>query len=81
MAAQSFDLAEILQTPIIVMSDLDIGMNDWVVDPLKWDDKTKYNRGKVLNKKDLDDLLNWGRYLDVDAEVIRKVTTSTLHFT
>ena len=44
MAAQSFDLADILQTPIIVMSDLDIGMNDWVVDPLKWDDKTKYNR-------------------------------------
>ena len=79
MAAQSFDLAEILQTPIIVMSDLDIGMNDWVVDPLKWDDKTKYNRGKVLNKKNLDDLVNWGRYLDVDGDGIPYRTLPGTH--
>ena len=58
MAAQSFDLAEILQTPIIVMSDLDIGMNDWVTDPLQWDDNTKFQRGKVLKKKDLESLIN-----------------------
>ena len=81
MAAQSFDLADILQTPIIVMSDLDIGMNDWVIDPLKWDDKTKYNRGKVLNKKDLDDLVNWGRYLDVDGDGIPYRTLPGTHET
>lgn len=81
MAAQSFDLAEILQTPIIVMSDLDIGMNDWVTDPLQWDDKTKFRRGKVLKKKDLDDLVNWGRYLDVDGDGIPYRTLPGTHET
>ena len=81
MAAQSFDLAEILQTPIIVMSDLDIGMNDWVTDPLQWDDKTKFQRGKVLKKKDLDDLVNWGRYLDVDGDGIPYRTLPGTHET
>ena len=81
MAAQSFDLAEILQTPIIVMSDLDIGMNDWVSDPLQWDDNTKFQRGKVLKKKDLDDLVNWGRYLDVDGDGIPYRTLPGTHET
>ena len=81
MAAQSFDLAEILQTPIIVMSDLDIGMNDWVTDPLQWDDNTKFQRGKVLKKKDLDDLVNWGRYLDVDGDGIPYRTLPGTHET
>ena len=81
MAAQSFDLAEILQTPIIVMSDLDIGMNDWVTDPLQWDDDTKFQRGKVLKKKDLDDLVNWGRYLDVDGDGIPYRTLPGTHET
>ena len=81
MAAQSFDLAEILQTPIIVMSDLDIGMNDWVIDPLQWNDKTSYERGKVLKKQDLDELMNWGRYLDVDGDGIPYRTLPGTHET
>jgi len=81
MAAQSFDLAEILQTPIIVMSDLDIGMNDWVTDPLQWNDKTSYERGKVLKKQDLDELINWGRYLDVDGDGIPYRTLPGTHET
>ena len=81
MAAQSFDLAEILQTPIIVMSDLDIGMNDWVTDPLQWNDNNKFQRGKVLKKKDLDDLVNWGRYLDVDGDGIPYRTIPGAHET
>ena len=81
MAAQSFDLAEILQTPIIVMSDLDIGMNDWVTDPLQWNDDNKFQRGKVLKKKDLDDLVNWGRYLDVDGDGIPYRTLPGAHET
>lgn len=81
MAAQSFDLAETLQTPIIIMSDLDIGMNDWVTDPLVWDDTTKFKRGKVLEKQDLEDLVNWGRYLDVDGDGIPYRTLPGTHET
>ncbi len=49
MTASSFDLAEQLQTPIIMMTDLDLGMNDHLSEPFEWDDKRKYNRGKVLS--------------------------------
>lgn len=69
--ASSFDLAERLQTPVIVMSDLDLGMNDHVSAPLQWDDNRKYDRGKVLNAEQLDSLEEkWGRYLDVDGDGI-----------
>ncbi len=69
MAAQSFDLAEALQTPVILVSDLDLGMNDHVCDPFEWDDNRKYNRGKVLSEADLDALdRDWGRYLDSDND-------------
>ena len=54
MTADAFDLAENLQTPIIVMTDLDLGMNDHVSDPLEWDDKRKWNRGKILTAEQLD---------------------------
>lgn len=54
MTADAFDLAERLQTPIIVMTDLDLGMNDHVTDPLVWDDARKYDRGKILSKEQLD---------------------------
>lgn len=71
LGIQSFDLAERLQTPVIVMSDLDLGMNDHVSAPLYWDDKRKYDRGKVLNAKDLENMQEkWGRYLDVDGDGI-----------
>ena len=70
MAADSFDLADRLQTPIIVMLDLDIGMNDWVSKPLDWDDARRYDRGKVLNAEQLDKIEKFGRYLDVDGDGI-----------
>ena len=54
LTADAFDLSEILQTPIIVMTDLDLGMNDHVTDPLRWDDAREYNRGKVLTSFQLE---------------------------
>ena len=70
MTVEAFDLAEQLQTPVIVMSDLDLGMNDWMSPPLEWDDNYEMNRGKVLDAKGLDDVETWGRYLDVDGDGI-----------
>jgi 2-oxoglutarate/2-oxoacid ferredoxin oxidoreductase subunit alpha len=70
-AADAFDLAEKLQTPVIVMSDLDLGMNDHISPPLHWDDARRYDRGKVLTAEDLDTRQEkWGRYLDVDGDGI-----------
>ena len=54
MTAQAFDLTERLQTPIIVMTDLDLGMNDHISEPLQWDDGRKWDRGKVLTSEQLD---------------------------
>ncbi len=69
--ADAFDLAERLQTPIIVMSDLDLGMNDHISAPLEWDENRKYDRGKVLGADDLEQMKEkWGRYLDVDGDGI-----------
>ncbi len=71
MSADSFDLSERLQTPIIIMSDLDLGMNDNLCAPLEWDDKREYDRGKVLSAEDLDNMTErYGRYLDVDGDGI-----------
>ncbi|PIE63631.1 MAG: ferredoxin oxidoreductase [Desulfobacterales bacterium] len=70
-AADSLDLAERLQTPIIVMSDLDLGMNDHMCAPFEWDDNREYDRGKVLNARELEQMKEkWGRYLDVDGDGI-----------
>jgi len=72
-SAESFDLAERLQTPIIIMSDLELGMNDWLCDPLEWDDESQYDRGKVLHEKQLNSLHKgekFGRYLDLDDDGI-----------
>ncbi|WP_373494981.1 2-oxoacid:acceptor oxidoreductase subunit alpha [Aquiflexum sp.] len=70
MTAKSFDLAERLQTPIMVMTDLDLGMNDHISDPFEWNDKRKYDRGKVLNAEELEHVGRFGRYLDVDGDGI-----------
>ncbi len=70
MTAMSFDLAEHLQTPVLIMTDLDLGMNDHVTEPLEWDDKREYNRGKVLTAEDLENMGRFGRYLDVDGDGI-----------
>ncbi len=68
--AMSFDLAERLQTPIILMTDLDLGMNDNMSEPLHWDDDRTYDRGKVLNEQQLEEMEDYGRYLDVDGDGI-----------
>ena len=68
--ALAFDLAERLQTPIILMSDLDLGMNDNMSQPLHWDDKHKYDRGKVMTAEELESGAEFGRYLDVDGDAI-----------
>jgi 2-oxoglutarate ferredoxin oxidoreductase subunit alpha len=70
MTADAFDLAEQLQTPVIMLTDLDLGMNDHVSEPLVWDDKRKYNRGKVLDAEALEKIEKFGRYLDVDDDGI-----------
>ncbi|HEY7664687.1 MAG TPA: 2-oxoacid:acceptor oxidoreductase subunit alpha [Xanthobacteraceae bacterium] len=69
-AADAFDLADRLQTPIFVMLDLDIGMNHRLCRPFSWDDARKYDRGKVMTKADLDAGKEFGRYLDVDGDGI-----------
>src|SRR3989441_5702826 len=69
-AAQALDIADRLQTPVFVMMDLDIGMNDWLVPPLKWDPARKYDRGKVMGAAELDAAKEFGRYLDVDGDGI-----------
>jgi len=70
MSVESFDLAERLQTPIFVLSDLDIGMNDWMCPELKWDDAYRPDRGKVLDVDDLREMKKFHRYLDVDGDGI-----------
>jgi len=70
MAVQAFDLADRLQTPVFVLSDLDIGMNDWMVRELEWDDAYRPDRGKVLDSKGLDGLEKFYRYLDSDGDGI-----------
>ncbi len=67
MASEAFDLAEQFQTPVFVMSDLDLGMNNWMSDPFPYPEKP-INRGKVLTKEDLDRLGSFGRYQDVDGD-------------
>lgn len=68
--ADAFDLADRLQTPVILMTDLELGMNDNLSEPLEWDDARAYDRGKVLTADDLDKVERFGRYLDVDGDGI-----------
>jgi len=79
MTADALDLAEFLQTPIIMMTDLDLGMNDHMSDPFVWDDQRKYNRGKVLSAQQLEELPQFGRYLDVDGDGITYRTIPGTH--
>ena len=69
MAQDAFDLAEHFQTPVFVMSDLDLGMNNWMSDPFPYPEKP-IQRGKVLSKEDLDRLGTFSRYKDVDGDGI-----------
>ena len=79
LTAESFDLAEKLQTPVIVMTDLDLGMNDHVSRPLEWDDKREYQRGKVLDTEALEKFENYGRYFDFDGDGIPYRTIPGTH--
>ena len=79
MATQAFDLAERLQTPIFVLEDLDIGMNDWLCEPFAWDDSRKYDRGKIMTPEDLEAGKTFGRYLDVDGDAIPYRTLPGAH--
>ncbi len=67
MTVQSFDIAERFQTPVFVASDLDIGMNDWMVKRLVWDDTYRPDRGKVLDAAALEKVKKFSRYMDVDG--------------
>jgi 2-oxoglutarate/2-oxoacid ferredoxin oxidoreductase subunit alpha len=79
MGAQAFDLAERLQTPVFMMTDLDIGMNQRLCNPLVWDDARRYDRGKVMTEKMLDAGMEFGRYLDVDGDGIPYRTLPGTH--
>ncbi len=75
----AFDLAERLQTPIFVFSDLDLGMNNWMSDPFEYPDKS-YDRGKLLTAEDLNRLGGFARYRDVDGDAIGwRTLPGTLH--
>jgi 2-oxoglutarate ferredoxin oxidoreductase subunit alpha len=69
-AAHCFDLAERFQTPVFMLSDLDIGMNDWVVPKLTWDDSYVPDRGRVLDDQDLTEIAEFFRYADEDEEFV-----------
>ena len=79
MAVQAFDLAERLQTPVLVVSDLDIGMNDWMCRDLKWDDNYRPDRGKMLGKEEVLKLEKFYRFLDRDGDGIGYRTLPGVH--
>lgn len=70
LGVQAFDLAERFQTPVFVVSDLDIGMNDWMCKRFTWDDAYRPDRGKVLSASDLERIERFSRYLDSDGDGI-----------
>lgn len=79
MAIRAFDLAERLQTPVFVMSDLDIGMNDWMCPALEWDETYQPDRGKVLTAEQIDKLQKFHRYLDLEEDAIPYRTLPGVH--
>jgi 2-oxoglutarate ferredoxin oxidoreductase subunit alpha len=78
-AVRAFDLADRFQTPVFVLSDLDIGMNDWMVPKLTWDDSYRPDRGKVLSADELDKMKTFYRYLDSDGDGITYRTLPGTH--
>ena len=78
-AVAAFDLAERLQTPVFVMSDLDIGMNDWMIPQVHWDPKYAPDRGKVYSKEQLEDMQIFHRYTDSDGDGICYRTFPGVH--
>jgi len=78
-AAKAFDIAERFQTPTFLVSDLDIGMNDWMVPKLNWDDSYKPDRGKVLSADELEKAKNFWRYYDHDGDGIPQRSLPGVH--
>src|SRR5690606_4723191 len=78
-AVQAFDLAERFQTPVFMLSDLDIGMNDWLTPRLRWDDAYRPDRGKALDASALERIQKFHRYLDVDGDGIAARTLPGVH--
>ena len=78
-AAKAFDLAERFQTPVFVLTDLDIGMNDWMVPKLTWDDTYQPDRGKVLSAAELDAAKHFYRYYDHDGDGIPQRSLPGVH--
>jgi 2-oxoglutarate ferredoxin oxidoreductase subunit alpha len=70
LAAKSFDLAEQFQTPVFLLTDLDIGMNDWVTPKLAWNDEYRPNRGRVLKAEDLEAVKNFYRYMPENGSAV-----------
>ena len=79
LAAEAFDLAERLQTPVLVLTDLDIGMNDWMCPDLKWDPNYVPDRGKVMGAAELEKIEKFHRYLDADGDGIPWRTLPGVH--
>jgi 2-oxoglutarate/2-oxoacid ferredoxin oxidoreductase subunit alpha len=79
LAAEAFDLAERLQTPVFMLSDLDIGMNDWMCRDLKWDDSYRPDRGKVVGRSDVEQLEKFHRYFDKDGDGIAARSLPGVH--
>ena len=79
LSVQAFDLADRLQTPVIVLLDLDIGMNDWMCEELEWDDSYQPDKGKVLNAEELEEAEHFYRYLDSDGDGITYRTYPGVH--
>ena len=78
-AASAFDLADRLQTPVFVMLDLDIGMNERLTEPLAWDQARNYDRGKLMSHQELESGKEFGRYLDTDGDGISYRTYPGTH--
>ena len=78
-AITAFDAAERLQTPVIVLSDLDIGMNDWMIPALKWDESYVPDRGKVLDADALEKIAKFERYADPDGDGIPNRSLPGVH--
>jgi 2-oxoglutarate ferredoxin oxidoreductase subunit alpha len=78
-AGKAFDLAERFQTPVMMLSDLDIGMNDWVTPRLKWDDSYRPDRGRVLSADEVAKLEKYHRYWPADDNHVAARTLPGTH--
>jgi 2-oxoglutarate ferredoxin oxidoreductase subunit alpha len=79
LAVKAFDLAERFQTPVFMLSDLDIGMNDWVIPRLAWDDAYRPDRGRVLTKEQLEAMPKFYRYSPEDDQGVAARTLPGVH--